>query len=269
MNVLDWLWRIFFGVSIHYLVKFTDITLIEPITNDLSIINSLFGGFLYTLGALPVLYKVLPKNRKTREQKKPYSSSRPDEQWLGSPMTPEGKADTPLTPVGRDAKYTPPVIIYSPDELNYSKDCKITWFFKESERIKLGSLIFSIEETSSINEKNEVYNFFADGECRLGFRGFGVSKSDDIIPRNGMRICSLVYENTATPQKLPLQSEEIKPTKKGGTKILRGVKKSPKQKKNARNQIQIDLSNLKKLKDEGLISDKVWEEKQAQILKDY
>lgn len=79
-----------------------------------------------------------------------------------------------------------------------------------------------------------------------------------------------VDEKSETHENFAPQFQEKKSEEKVITTKLKRYKKAPlPSKKKTRRQIQTDLTELKKLREDGLISDEIWEEKQKEILKDY
>lgn len=73
-------------------------------------------------------------------------------------------------------------------------------------------------------------------------------------------------EENRTP---PKPQKRTSDKKVDATRPNRHKKPSVTAKRKTRKQIQSDLNQLKQLKEEGLISDETWEEKQKEILKDY
>jgi len=295
INALDWLWRIAFGAFLHYLVKNTDITLIEPITHQFSIINALFGGFLLFIGVVPLLSKTFFQKKLDLKSK--------DEDKLSTSQN-----SKMLIPKSLDGEKTElSSSIYSPTKLNYSNRCVIKWFFKEGDFIPQNSLLLQIKETKSKKGGGNAFSIVADRDCILSKRVF----KQHIIYDSGALLCELTYTEDDTTQlaksnsmlsgkkssaekysaalkktesymkpaprwlndtnkKLESEPQKIKSDKKDDVIKQKRHKKAQNQtKKKTRKHIQSDLSKLKQLKEDGLITQETWEEKQKEILKDY
>ena len=115
----------------------------------------------------------------------------------------------------------------------------------------------------------------ADRDCKLEFRYFGTSQfsrsknSDYIIPESGLPVCTLSYQASFKNQTSASKHQEISTDTKANVSKPERYKKTYASKRTARKQIQSDLNELKQLREDGLISEETWVEKQKEILKDY
>ena len=271
-------------------VRETDIWMLGDYrTDDGLIINSVIYSVVATLGALPLFFKMFPSFIKGKEESKPQidshlnltksqNSFRENDIWHKTPERQRSTESdeenrTPAKPQKRtlDKKVkTKGVDIYTPEGLDYSKNCQVTWFFKEGQKIKEGNQIFFIRETLSDDQNNKIFRFYADKNYELGFRYFGHAITDEIIPGKGLLLCSMTFEESEIrPKPTPKPQKRTSDKKVDATRPNRHKKPSVTSKRKTRKQIQSDLNQLKQLKEEGLISDETWEEKQKEILKDY
>lgn len=243
MNIIDWSWRISLAFFAHWLVNNTEIWLIEEAGNKVSVINFLAYGGIAVAGTWPLLRKLL-------FSKKSDLNSKDEDKFSTS------QSSKMLMPKRFDGEKTELFSsIYSPTKLDYSNRCVIKWFFKEGDFIPQNSLLLQIKETKSKKAGENAFSIVADRDCILSKR---VSKQH-IIYGSGALLCELTYTEDDTAQLAKSNSMLSGKKSKADKAHAASTKKDAESK----------LQSLKQLKDEGLISQSVWEKKQEEIMKDF
>lgn len=269
---MDWIWRIFLAFAAMWVVKETDIGMVADMRTDSGlIINSIVQASFATLGTLPLGFKLFPSlfnskkssNPKNQERKQPNQTK----SFQRNELAYSEVASSPIEPSPKlhlgNAKS---ITINAPKNLDYSKRCVIHWFVKEDDIVTRGDKIFTVSETISYDEEKNKFTLTADKEYQIGKRHRGTFIGvDDVIPHEDSVIVELLLKegeksNETNERKIPADQK---------SRNTDASKDANNRKRKTKKQIETDLNGLKKLKEDGLISDEVWKEKQKQILEDY
>lgn len=269
---MDWVWRICLGFGAMLLVRETDIWMVADYRTDGGlIINSLVYGAIVMVGVSPLFNKMFPRffggkrtsnsTNQNRKQPKPKGTTTQSERAYLENATDLNEQSTKF-----DLSNAKSITINSPEHLDYSKRCVIHWFVKEGDFVTCGDRVFTVSETVAYNEEKKTFTLTADKEYQIGKRHVGTANgADGVIHNKGAPIVELLAKENDV-------SSDTGDRKPSAEKKLRNVdasRNANNRKRKTKKQIENDLNGLKKLKEDGLISDEVWKEKQKEILKDY
>lgn len=268
---MDWVWRICLAFAAVLLFKETDVWLIADYQESGGLaINSLVAGALIIVGVGPLLSKWIEflngeqkskqKNQKTRN---PIST----ESYLQNELTHKETETSQTLPTNElQPKYSEPISISAPTNLDYSKRCVIHWFVKEGDIVTDGDRIFSVSETVAYDEEKNTFTLKADKAYQIGKCHVGTSNGvDDVIQHKDV----LIGELLAIEDEKSRDKGNQKTVANNESQHINAPKDTSNRKRKTKKQIETDLNGLKKLNEDGLISDEVWKEKQKQILEDY
>lgn len=267
---MDWVWRICLGFAAMWIVKETDIGMVADMRTDNGlIINSVVQASIATLGALPLCFKTIGLmngkkngNHKTQERKQPTSTTSLPRNGMES-----GNTSSPSKPLTKlDLGNSKSITINAPKNLDYRKRCVIHWFVKEGDIVAKGGKIFTVSETLAYDEEKKSFTLTADKEYQISKRHAGtVSGVDDVIQHEDVMIVELLTKEGDVAS----DTGDQKPSAQQKLRNVDASRNANNRKRKTKKQIETDLNGLKKLKEDGLISDEVWKEKQKQILEDY
>ena len=268
---MDWFWRFCLAFAAVLLFKETDIWLIADSQEPGGLaINSWVAGALILVGVGPLLSKWIEflngeqkSKQKNQQTRKPIST----ESYLQNELTRKETDTSQTVPTTElQPKYSTPTSISAPTNLDYSKRCVIHWFVKEGDIVAKGGKIFTVSETLAYDEEKKTFTLTADKEYQIGKRHVGTANgADGVIHNEGAPIVELL----AKENDVSSDTGDRKPSAEKKLRNADASRNANNPKRKTKKQIETDLNGLKKLKEDGLISDEVWKEKQKQILEDY
>ena len=267
---MDWIWRILlslFAVNLIVNAKYF------PIWDDLALVTLILQASIITFGTLPFLIKILNAlmglGKKSSKSKKPSTAdilkeSEADDRARSAHLqppadsTPQDQADEMIN-------------VYPPDHFDYSKGCLLHWHAKADEPIKKGAVIFEIVEFGANNQRRS-FEYKAKENATLISKESSVSdgsklvvdRADTVVctlkqqtARKATRVAAMVAAGTAPVTNGHLNGNAHHAAAATKETVIRKLSKS---------QLQKKLSDLKDLKEQSLISDTIWQEKQKELM---
>ena len=258
---MDWIWRILlslFAVNLIVNAKYF------PIWDDLALVTLILQASIITFGTLPFLIKLLnalmSRGKKDGKGKKPSTadilkeSEAEDRARSGQAQPADSTSEDAA---GEIVNVTPP------DHFDYSKGCLLHWHAKADEPIKKGAVIFEIVEFGANNQRRS-FEYKAKANCTLISKESSVQDGSKlVVDRADAVVCTLKKQ---VVKKAAAVAASAHGHLNGGSAHPVAASKDTVTRRLSKSQLQKKLSDLKDLKEQNLISDAIWQEKQKELM---
>lgn len=266
---MDWIWRILlslFAINLIVNAKYF------PIWDDLALVTLILQASIITFGTLPFLIKILnglmSLGKKSGKNKKPSTAAILKESEADDrARSAQQQNSAPQDQVGEM------INIYPPDHFDYSKGCLLHWHAKVDEQIKKGAVIFEIVEFGANNQRRS-FEYKAQENATLISKEASVSDGSKlVVDRADTIVCTLKQQVTQKASRVAARvaagaapSPAANGHLNGGAHHAAAAPKETAMRRLSKSQLQKKLTDLKDLKEQSLISDAIWQEKQKELM---